>query len=92
MLQYQTLFNGDRSFPSRGKPPPEQAGFTRDTGDAYLFHLNYQECTYRKKDVKVTPCKRRIPFLHCTLKVIQVDALICQGCKERKEESKSELD
>jgi hypothetical protein len=80
--RYTKLDNGDIVFPTRGIPPKYIEGYTQDPGDPYLFHLNYRDCVHRQDAIKITPCKKKIPFRLCSLKGIKVDAIYCQSCQD----------
>lgn len=79
-MNYRELDDGSRMFPSRGKPPPEQPGFMRDPGNAFILRPIFPDCPLRKQQSIFTECcDKEIRYWACEagVKVTYNNCLNC---------------
>lgn len=78
------LSDGTLIFPHRGNPPPDQRGYTRDPGDAFIFYPTLVDCVHRERRQSKGGCCSS-PYLYCAALGRRIAPATCESCKASPE-------
>ncbi len=79
------LHNGDLLYGNKEDHPDNILGYTRDSSNPHLYHLEYLPCIYRSFHTKRLPCGKIRYYEICELFKCLVSRLTCAQCQSRKE-------